>query len=91
MKIGQPNLSERETQKSGLFNTPTNVLFSIVQNADDYRLKKWMKGESNSWHWLISKFVIKTIDLAEFTILMDAYQDFTLSVIHLPAWSFGIK
>ena len=40
---------------------------------------------------MISKFVIKTVDFAEFTILMDADQDFTLSEGHLPAWSFGIK
>ncbi len=40
---------------------------------------------------MISRFVIKTVDFAEFTILMDADQDFTLSVNHLPAWSFGVK
>jgi len=40
---------------------------------------------------MISKFVIKAVDFAAFTILMDADQDFTLSVSHLPAWSFGIK
>ena len=50
-----------------------------------------MKSESNSCRWLISKFVIKAVDLAVFAILTDTYQDFTLSVSHLPAWSFGIK
>ena len=40
---------------------------------------------------MISKFVIKPVDFAEFTILMDADQDFTLSVRHLPAWFFGSK
>jgi hypothetical protein len=40
---------------------------------------------------MISRFVIKAVDLAVFTILMDGDQDFTLSVSHLPAWSFGIK
>ncbi len=40
---------------------------------------------------MINKFVIKAVDFAVFTILMNADQDFTLSVRHLPAWSFGIK
>lgn len=40
---------------------------------------------------MISKFVIKTVDFAEFTILTDADQGFTLSESHLPAWSFRIK
>jgi hypothetical protein len=39
----------------------------------------------------ISKFVIETVDFAVFTILTDADQDFTLSVSHFPAWSFGIR
>ena len=40
---------------------------------------------------MISKLVIKAVGFAVFTILMDADQDFTLSVSYLPAWSFGIK
>jgi hypothetical protein len=32
---------------SELRTTPTNACFGIVQEADDYYLKKWMKGESN--------------------------------------------
>ncbi len=40
---------------------------------------------------MISRFVINAVDFAVFTILMDADEDFTLSVNHLPAWSFGIK
>ncbi len=59
--------------------------------ADDYHLRGWMRGESNSRHRLISRFFVKAVDLAIFTILMNAYQDFTLSVSHFPAWSFGIK
>ena len=39
----------------------------------------------------INRLAIKTVDSAGFTILMDADQDFTLGVDHLPAWSFGIK
>jgi hypothetical protein len=70
---------------------PTNARFGVVQEGDNYYLKKWMKGESNSSHRMISKFVIKAVDFAVFTILTDADQDFTLSVIHLPAWSFGVK
>jgi hypothetical protein len=35
----------KEEVEGGVRNSPTNVLFSIVQKADDYRLKKWMKGE----------------------------------------------
>ena len=50
-----------------------------------------MKGESDCCHRMISKFVIKAVDFAVFTILIDAGQDFRLSVSHLPAWSFGIK
>jgi hypothetical protein len=40
---------------------------------------------------MINKFVIKAVDFAVFTILRYADQDFTLSVSHLPAWSFVIK
>ena len=40
---------------------------------------------------MISNFVIKAVDLAVFTILTDADQDFTLSVSHLPARSFRTK
>jgi hypothetical protein len=65
--------------------TPTNVLFNIVRKADDYYLKKWMKGEPNSSHRMISRLVIKAVDFAVFTILTDADQDFTLIVSHLPA------
>jgi len=40
---------------------------------------------------MISKFVIKLVDFAVFTILKDVDQEFTLGVSHLPAWPFGIK
>jgi len=50
-----------------------------------------MECESSLQHRLIGKLVIKLIDFAVFTILMNADQDFTLSVSHLPAWSFGIR
>jgi len=50
-----------------------------------------MNGESNFCHRMISKFVIKLVDFAVFTILKDVDQEFTLGVSHLPAWPFGIK
>ncbi len=40
---------------------------------------------------MISRFVMMAADFTVFTILKDADQDFTLSVSHFPAWSFGIK
>jgi hypothetical protein len=34
-------------EKPGQSYADFTYLFNIVQKADDYRLKKWMKGESN--------------------------------------------
>ena len=85
------NVSGRSPQKRASRASPINVLFNMVQKIDDYYLKKWMKGESHFWHRVIGRFVIKTVDFAVFTILMNADQDFTLSVSHPPAWSFGIR
>jgi hypothetical protein len=37
---------------------------------EEYNLKKWMKGEPNSSHRMISRLVIKAVDFAVFTILI---------------------
>ncbi len=54
-------------------------------------MKKWMNRESDLLHRVVSRFIIKAVDFAVFTILMDADQDFTLRVNHLPARSLGIE
>jgi hypothetical protein len=36
MEIGQPELSERETQRSELFVTPTNVYSKKTLHVNDY-------------------------------------------------------
>jgi hypothetical protein len=40
MKIGQPKLSKRNGQKSGLF-APPNVGLDIGRGSDDDRSKEW--------------------------------------------------
>jgi hypothetical protein len=39
MKIGQPKLSERNSQNSELFVTPINVAPNVILEGEDYGLK----------------------------------------------------
>jgi hypothetical protein len=45
MKIGQPKLSERTGQRSGLLVTPTNVAPSVILEGEDYGLKASINAE----------------------------------------------
>ena len=47
MKIGQPKLSERESQRSGLFVRPTNVCPSVILEIEDYGLKGSINDSAN--------------------------------------------
>jgi hypothetical protein len=48
MKIGQPKLSERETQKSGLLATPTSQGKQDMIRFDGYASKYIKKGSAIS-------------------------------------------
>jgi len=39
MKFGQPKLSERKSQKSGLFATPTKSEDDVMSEIEDYGLQ----------------------------------------------------
>jgi hypothetical protein len=44
MKNGQPKLSERKSQKSGLFVPPMSPYSNMLIGVDDYQCKEWVNN-----------------------------------------------
>jgi hypothetical protein len=47
MRVGQPKLSERKSQKSGLFVPPTNVHYAKALHANEYEYKHVSKRQEH--------------------------------------------
>lgn len=70
---------------------PNASAIDLLRSNTPFQLFSPPRGEFGFIGMMISKFVIKAVDFAVFTILLDPDQDFTFSVSYLPAWSFGIN